>query len=47
MIEIGKYNYLQVVDEVEFGMYLDDGEGNSVLLPTKYIPEELKVKLQR
>ena len=43
MIEIGKDNYLQVVDEVEFGMYLDDGEGNNILLPSKYIPEDLKV----
>lgn len=43
MIEIGKNNYLKVIDEVEFGMYLDDGEGNTVLLPTKYIPEGLKL----
>ena len=43
MIEIGKDNYLKVIDEVEFGMYLDDGEGNNVLLPTKYIPEDLKL----
>ena len=43
MIEIGKYNYLKVIDEVEFGVYLDDGEGNNILLPSKYVPEDLKM----
>ncbi|MCE7994312.1 MAG: GntR family transcriptional regulator [Roseivirga sp.] len=37
MIEIGKTQKLKIAREVEFGMYLTDGE-NEVLLPEKYIP---------
>ena len=32
-IELGKYNVLEVVKEVEFGMYLDGGEDGEILLP--------------
>ncbi|MEJ2005594.1 MAG: S1-like domain-containing RNA-binding protein, partial [Cyclobacteriaceae bacterium] len=42
MIEIGKYQLLEVAREVSFGVYLTDGE-NEVLLPGKYIPEGLSV----
>ncbi len=37
MIEIGKAQKLKIAREVDFGMYLTDGE-NEVLLPEKYIP---------
>lgn len=37
MIEIGKTQKLKIAREVDFGMYLTDGE-NEVLLPEKYIP---------
>ncbi len=42
MIEIGKINTLQVVKEVQFGIYLDGGEFGEILLPKKYIPKDLK-----
>lgn len=40
MIQIGKYNTLRVVKEVDFGLYLDGGEEHGeILLPTRYVPE--------
>ena len=41
-IELGKFNQLEVVKQVDFGMYLDGGEGE-ILLPTSYVPEDCKV----
>lgn len=41
-IELGKFNKLEVVKEVEFGMYLDGGEEGEILLPLRYVPEECK-----
>lgn len=43
MIQLGKYNTLTVVKEVDFGIYLDGGEGLEILMPGKYVPEETKV----
>lgn len=48
-INLGKFNTLRVVKEVDFGMYLDGGIEGEILLPRRYIPEgcrpgdELKV----
>lgn len=42
-INLGKFNTLEVVKEVDFGMYLDGGEYGEILLPTRYVPEECKV----
>ena len=42
-IELGKFNTLKVVKEVEFGLYLDGGEEGEILLPTRYVPEGCKV----
>lgn len=33
MIKIGKYNRLPVVKTVDFGVYLDGGNGVEILLP--------------
>ena len=35
-IELGKFNQLEVVKEVDFGVYLDGGEEGEILLPTRY-----------
>ena len=44
MVQIGKYNTLKVVKEVDFGLYLDGGEEHGeILLPIRYVPEETKV----
>lgn len=42
-IELGKFNQLEVVKEVDFGMYLDGGEEGEILLPTRYVPEDCKI----
>lgn len=39
MIKVGEHNDLEILRQVEFGMYLGDDEGNDILLPNKYIPE--------
>ena len=38
-IELGKYNQLEVVKKVDFGLYLNGGEEGEILLPTRYVPE--------
>lgn len=42
-IELGKFNQLEVVKEVDFGMYLDGGEEGEILLPARYVPEDCEV----
>ncbi|MCF0178743.1 MAG: GntR family transcriptional regulator [Bacteroidales bacterium] len=43
MIHLGKYNTLQVIKEVDFGIYLDAGEDVEILMPKKYVPQGTKV----
>jgi predicted RNA-binding protein (virulence factor B family) len=49
LIHIGQYATLDVVKEVDFGVYLDGGPFGEILLPAKYVPagtapgDELKV----
>jgi uncharacterized protein len=43
MIEPGKYNLLEVVRDTGSGLFLEDKEGNDVLLPGKFIPSETEV----
>lgn len=38
MLNLGDYNYLEVLRELDFGMYLGSEDGD-ILLPRKYIPE--------
>jgi len=42
MAEIGKLNSLQVVKELEFGVYLDGNDLGEILLPVRYVPEGVK-----
>ena len=42
MAAIGEINELEVVKEVEFGVYLDGGSHGEILLPQRYVPEECK-----
>ncbi|MDE6160956.1 MAG: GntR family transcriptional regulator [Muribaculaceae bacterium] len=39
MIKIGEFNVLPVVKSVDFGVYLDGGDGLEILLPARYVPE--------
>lgn len=41
-IQLGKYNQLEVVKEVDFGMYLNGDEDGEILLPKRYVPEGCK-----
>ncbi len=43
MIQVGQYNTLRVVKEVEFGIYLDGGEAGEILLPAKYVPQDTAI----
>ena len=43
MIEIGKYNELTILRHTSVGLYLGDDEGEDVLLPNKYCPEEYEI----
>ncbi|WP_282035575.1 CvfB family protein [Saccharicrinis aurantiacus] len=52
MVEVGNYNVLKVVKDLDFGLYLDGGEElGEILLPRRYVPinctvdEELEVFL--
>lgn len=38
-VKLGKYNQLEIVKEVDFGVYLDGDEDGEILLPKKYVPE--------
>ena len=41
-IVLGKYNQLEVVKTVDFGVYLNGGDDGEILLPTRYVPEGCK-----
>ena len=41
MINVGNYNTLKVLRYTDFGVYLDDG-AEGVLLPKRYVPEDIK-----
>ena len=43
MIRLGKYNTLQILRQVDFGMYLDGGEIGDILLPRRYVPQNAKI----
>ncbi len=42
MIEIGQYNSLTIARETEHGLYLANAEGEEVLLPNKFVTNEIK-----
>ena len=41
-VVLGKYNQLEVVKTVDFGVYLNGGDDGEILLPTRYVPEGCK-----
>lgn len=44
MIEIGKYNTLEVIKELDFGLYLSESLGEQeILLPIKYVTSGTKI----
>ncbi len=43
MLKLGQVNTLKVLRNTDNGMYLIDDESNEVLLPNKYVPDELEI----
>ncbi|MDC9724536.1 MAG: S1-like domain-containing RNA-binding protein [Gammaproteobacteria bacterium] len=43
MIELGKLNTLTVLKKLDFGIYLDGGDLDEILLPRRYVPEGCSV----
>jgi predicted RNA-binding protein (virulence factor B family) len=43
MLETGKYHTLKIVKDLDFGVYLDGGDGLEILLPARYVPKNVKV----
>ena len=43
MAQLGQYNTLKVAKIVDFGLYLDGGEGVEILMPKRYMPQDVKV----
>ncbi len=43
MIDLGKINKLKVLRKVDFGVYLEGDEFDSILLPGRYVPENCEV----
>lgn len=43
MALLGKTNTLEILKEVDFGLYLKDEEENEILLPLRYVPEEYNI----
>lgn len=39
MVQLGQYNNLTVLRQVDFGVYLDGGDGLEILMPRRYVPE--------
>ncbi|MCQ2230071.1 MAG: S1-like domain-containing RNA-binding protein [Bacteroidales bacterium] len=42
-VAIGRYNTLKVKRSVDFGVFLDDGEGNDILMPQKYVADHVQI----
>ncbi|CAM3435539.1 S1 motif domain-containing protein [Flavobacterium longum] len=43
MIHIGTDNTLTIARQTQFGLYLEDRDGNEVLLPNKYVPNQFEI----
>jgi len=42
LINVGSYNELEVVKQLDFGIYLRDGD-TEILMPTKWVPQDTKI----
>ena len=43
MIKIGAYNELTIIKRVDFGLYLDGWDEGEILLPKRYITDDMQV----
>ncbi|NAY91147.1 GntR family transcriptional regulator [Muricauda sp. JGD-17] len=46
MIELGNYNKLKVIRSTSVGVFLSDDEDTEVLLPNKYVPEDIQLDME-
>jgi predicted RNA-binding protein (virulence factor B family) len=42
MIQVGRYNELKVIKEMDFGIYLTDGT-HEILMPLKWVPKDTRI----
>ncbi len=42
MIDLGKWNELQIIGRGDYGLFLDGGEEGSILLPRRYVTAEMR-----
>lgn len=43
MIKIGAYNELTIIKQVDFGIYLDGQADGEILLPRRYVTDDMKI----
>lgn len=43
MIKVGQYNKLEILRETSVGLFLGSNEGEDILLPNKYVPENFDI----
>ena len=43
MLNIGQMNRLEVIKQVDFGLFLDGGKYGNILLPRRYVPATAKI----
>ena len=43
MLRLGDYNTLRIVKSVDFGLYLDGGDEGEILLPQRYVTEDMHI----
>ncbi len=43
MIKLGEYNTLKILRDTDPGLFLGNDEGNDILLPNKYIPQQFEI----
>jgi len=43
VVNIGRYNSLRVIKEVDFGIYLDGEKEGEILMPVRYVPADCQV----
>lgn len=43
MLRLGDYNTLRIVKSVDFGLYLDGGEEGEILLPQRYVTNNMHI----
>ena len=43
MLTLGDYNTLRIVKSVDFGLYLDGGEEGEILLPQRYVTNDMHI----